>query len=48
MTTQAKNDIIIKINKGLELNYSRLVAEKRATNQPFVVMNNGKIEYVKI
>ena len=45
---QAKNDIVNKINKGLELNYSRLVAEKRAANQQFVVMRNGKIEYVKI
>jgi len=48
MTTQTKNDIISKISKGLELNYSRLVAEKRASNQPFVVMRNNKIEYVKI
>jgi len=48
MTTQAKNDIISKINKGLELNYSRLLDEKRAKNQPFVVMRDNKIEYVKI
>jgi len=48
MTTQAKNDIINKINKGLELNYSRLLCEKRSKNQPFVVMRDNKIEYVKI
>jgi len=35
-TTKLRNEIRIKIIKGLELNYSRLVAEKRAKNQPFV------------
>ena len=48
MTTQTQNDIRSKIIKGLELNYSRLVAEKRAKNQPFVIMRDNKIEYVKI
>ena len=48
MTTEESNDIRNKINKGLELNYARLVAEKRAKNQPFVVMRNDKIEYVKL
>jgi len=48
MTTQTKNDIINKINKGLELNYERLIAEKRAKNQSFVIMSNDKIEYVKL
>jgi len=48
MTTQTRNDIRKKIIKGLELNYSRLLAEKRAKNQPFVVMRNNKIQYVKI
>jgi hypothetical protein len=48
MTTQEKNDIIQKINKGLELNYKRLIEEKRAKNQLFVVMRNNKIEYVHI
>ena len=48
MTTQTKNDIRNKIIKGLELNYLRLVAEKRAKNQPFVVMHDNKIEYVNI
>ena len=48
MTTQTKDDIINKISKGLELNYSRLLEEKRAKNQPFVVMRDDKIEYVKI
>ena len=48
MTTQARNEIINKINQGLELNYERLVAEKRAKNQSFVVMRNNKIEYVKL
>jgi len=48
MTTKIRNEIRNKIIKGLELNYSRLVAEKRAKNQPFVVMRNNKIEYVKI
>jgi len=48
MTTQAKNDIINKISKGLELNYSRLLAEKRAKNQPLVVMRDNKIEYVNV
>ena len=48
MTTQEKNDIINKINKGLELNYERLIAEKRAKNQSFVIMRDGKIEYVKL
>ena len=48
MTTQEKDDIRSKIIKGLELNYLRLVAEKRAKNQPFVIMRDDKIEYVKI
>ena len=48
MTTQTRNEIREKIVKGLELNYERLVAEKRAKNQSFVVMRNNKIEYVKL
>ena len=48
MTTQAKNDIRNKIIDGLKLNYERLVAEKRSKNQPFVVMRNDRIEYVKL
>ncbi|MDR0829029.1 MAG: hypothetical protein LBN95_02830 [Prevotellaceae bacterium] len=48
MTAQVKNDIKLKISKGLELNYKRLVEEKQAKNQSFVVMRNNRIEYVKI
>jgi hypothetical protein len=48
MTAQLINDIKQKINKGLELNYKRLIEEKQAKNQSFVVMRNNKIEYVKI
>jgi len=48
MTTQTKNDIRNKIIKGLELNYVRLIAEKRAKNQSFVIIRNNKIEYVKL
>jgi len=48
MTTQTKNDIRNKIIKGLELNYERLIAEKRAKNQSFVIMRNNKIEHIKL
>jgi len=48
MTTQTRNDIRNKIIKGLELNYERLIAEKRTKNQPLVVMQNNKIEYIKL
>jgi hypothetical protein len=48
MTAQERNDIKLKIIKGLELNYKRLIEEKRAKNQFFVVMRNDKIEYVKL
>ena len=48
MTTQKRNEIRNKITEGLELNYVRLIAEKRLKNQPFVVMRNNKIEYVKL
>ena len=49
MTAEERNEIIAnKIKYGLELNYERLVAEKRAKNQSFVVMRNNKIEYVKL
>jgi len=48
MTTQTQNNIRKKIIKGLELNYLRLLAEKRAKNQPLVIMRNNKIQYVKM
>jgi len=37
-----------KIISGLDVVWEKLVAEKRAKNQPFVVMRDDKIEYVKI
>jgi len=48
MTKQVKNSIVKKINRGLELNYAKLIAEKRAKNQKVVVMRNNKIQYVKL
>jgi hypothetical protein len=48
MTTKIRNEIRNKIVKGLELNYKRLIAEKRAKNQPFVIIRDNKIEYVKL
>ena len=48
MTPRAKNDVINKINQGLELNSERLIAEKRTKKQPLVVMRNNKIEYVRL
>ena len=48
MTAQTRNDIRNKIIKGLELNYARLIAEKRIKNQPLVIMRDNKIEYVKL
>ena len=47
MTTQERNSLKHKILKGLELNYAKLIAEKRANNQEIVVMHNGKIVSLK-
>ena len=47
MSTQAKNDLVNKINKGLALNYQKLIAEKRAKNAEIVVMRDNKIVTIK-
>jgi len=47
MTTQERSNLERKILKGLELNYAKLIAEKRANNQEIVIMRNGKIVSVK-
>ena len=47
MNIQAKNDLIGKINKGLALNYQRLIADKRAKNAEIVVMRDNKIVTIK-
>jgi hypothetical protein len=47
MTPQEKNDIRNKIIRGLDLNYKRLIEEKKAKNQPIVVMRNNQIEYLQ-
>ena len=47
MTIQEKISLKHKILKGLELNYAKLIAEKRANNQEIVVMRNDKIISLK-
>ena len=47
MNTQAQNDLVDKINKGLALNYQKLIAEKRAKNAEIVVMRDNKIVTIK-
>ena len=47
MNTQAKNDLVDKINKGLALNYQKLIAEKRAKNAEIVIMRDNKIVAIK-
>lgn len=35
-----------KVIKGLDLAYSRMLEEKRKSNQPIVVLKDGKIVYL--
>ena len=47
MTTQERIDTNIKIQKGLELAYSKLVADTRAKNGELVVLRDNKIVTIK-
>jgi len=47
MTIKEKTEINNKIQKGLELAYERMIAEKRAKNQELVVLRNNKIVTIK-
>lgn len=43
MKTQSFENKLKKIQKGLELAYEKMIAEKRKNNQKIVVMRDGKI-----
>jgi len=47
MTEQEKIEIKDKIQRGLELSYEKLLAEKRANNQELVVLRNNVIITIK-
>jgi len=47
MTTQERIDTNKKIQKGLELAYSKLVADTRAKNCELVVLRDNKIVTIK-
>ena len=47
MTTQEKLEIKRNIQKGLELNYKKLLAEKKATNSEIIVLRDNKIVAIK-
>jgi PHD/YefM family antitoxin component YafN of YafNO toxin-antitoxin module len=41
--TNPQNDFAIKVMKGLELSFQKLLEFKKQKNSPLVVMRNGKI-----
>ena len=49
MTTKNResNERVNKIQKGLELTYERLLAEKRAKNSELVILRDNKIVTIK-
>jgi len=47
MTTQERIEIKDKIQKGLELAYEKLLAEKRAKNEELVVLRDNEIVMIK-
>ena len=47
MTTQERIEIKDKIQKGLELAYEKLLAEKRAKNEELVVLRDNVIVMIK-
>ena len=49
MTTKdmESNERVNKIQKGLELTYEKLLAEKRAKNSELVVLRDDKIVMIK-
>ena len=47
MTSQERVEIKNKIQKGLDLSYERMLAEKRAKNEEIVVLRDNKIVTIK-
>ena len=47
MTSQERVEIKNKIQRGLDLSYERLLAEKRAKNEEIVVLRDNKIVTIK-
>jgi len=47
MTEQERIEIKDKIQRGLELSYEKLLAEKRAKKQEIVVLRNNEIVTIK-
>jgi len=47
MTTQEKLEIKRNIQRGLKLNYKKLLAEKKATNSEIIVLRDNKIVAIK-
>jgi len=49
MTTKDKesNERVNKIQKGLELTYEKLLAEKKAKNSELVILRDNKIVTIK-
>ena len=43
MTTQERLEIKRKIQKGLELTYEKLLAEKKAKNGELIILRDNKI-----
>ena len=42
----SEKEFKIKVSKGLQLAYRRLVEQKRRDNQPLIFSENGEIKYV--
>jgi len=47
MTIQERIEIKDKIQKGLELAYEKMIAEKRAKNEEIVVFRDNEIVTIK-
>ena len=47
MTSQERIEIKDKIQKGLDIAYEKLLAEKRAKNEEIVVIRDNKIVTIK-
>ena len=47
MTTQEKFEIKCKIQRGLELTYEKLLAEKKANNGELVILRGNEIVMIR-
>jgi hypothetical protein len=48
MKNKKQDDILTKIERGLEVSYQRLIETKRRNKEPLIVMQNNEIVRVNL